>query len=98
MFFNREECGACALRGDIVVDDEFVTYLPRQEKGKKALGAGLMNVRQNPSREAPHFAAFLRAFFAGHHSLRGRHGQRLRRWALGFSEKSKLWSAYNIIG
>jgi len=32
MFFNSGECGACALRGDIVVDDEFITLLPRHEK------------------------------------------------------------------
>ena len=27
MFFNRGECGACALRGDIVVDEDFITLL-----------------------------------------------------------------------
>jgi hypothetical protein len=39
MFFNRMECGACALHGDIVVDNDFVTLMLRDEKGKKALGA-----------------------------------------------------------
>ncbi len=83
VFFNRGECGACALRGDIVVDDSFVTLLLRKEKDKKALGTGQRNVRQIPCSEAPRFAALLRAFFAGQHSMKGLHGRRLRRWALG---------------
>ncbi len=45
MFFNRGECGACALHGDIVVDNDFVTLLLRDEKGKKALEACRRNVR-----------------------------------------------------
>ncbi len=45
MFFNRGECGACALRGDIVVNEDFITLLLRQEKGMQALGVGRMNVR-----------------------------------------------------
>jgi hypothetical protein len=59
MFFNRGECGACALHGDTVVDNNFVTLILRQEKGKKALGPELMNVREIPYIEAPHFAALL---------------------------------------
>jgi hypothetical protein len=59
IFFNRGECGACALKGDIVVDNSFITLLLRQEKGKKALGAGLLNVRQIPCSEAPRIAALL---------------------------------------
>ena len=35
MFFDRGECGACALRGDIMVDDMFVTLLLREEKVRK---------------------------------------------------------------
>ena len=69
MFFNCGECGACAMKGDIVVDDMFVTSLLREEKGKKALGAGLRNVRQIPCIKAPRFATLLRAFFAGQHSM-----------------------------
>jgi hypothetical protein len=64
MSFNRRECGACAPSGDIVVDIMFVTLLLREEKGKKALGAGLRNVRQISCSEPPRFAALLRAFFA----------------------------------
>ena len=79
MFFNRGECGAFEQRGDIVVDDMFVTLLLREEKGKKALGAGLRIVRQIPCSEAPRFVALLRAFFAGQHSMEARHGKRLRR-------------------
>jgi len=37
MFFNRGECGACAMKGDIVVENMFITLLLRNEKGKKAL-------------------------------------------------------------
>jgi len=77
MFFNRGECGACALRGDIVVDSNFVTLLLREENGKKALGAGLSNVRLIPCSEAPRLAALMLAFFAGHHSMEGSHGKRL---------------------
>ena len=71
MFFNRGDRGAFALHEDIVVDETFVTLLPRDEKGKKALGAGRSNVRQIPCNEAPHFATLLRSFFAGQHSMKG---------------------------
>jgi len=98
IFFNRGECGVCALSGDIVVGNTFVTLLLREEKGKKALRAGLRNVRQIPCSEAPRFAALLRAFFAGHHSMEGRHGKRLRRWSLGPSEATPLWSANTVSG
>ena len=37
MFFNRGECGACALRDDIAVDNNLITLVLEQEKGKKAL-------------------------------------------------------------
>jgi hypothetical protein len=59
MFFNRGECDACALHGDIVVDNSFVTLLLRQEKRKKTLGAGLLRFRHIPYNEAPRFAALL---------------------------------------
>ena len=98
MFFNRGECGVCALRGDIVVANRFITLLLRQEKGRKALGAGLLNVRQIPCNEASRFAALLRAFFAGRHSMEGRHGKRLRLWSLGPSEDTTLWSADTLSG
>jgi hypothetical protein len=97
-FFNRGECGACALRGDIVVDDNFVTLLLRQEKGKKAVNVGLLNVRQIPCSEAARFTTLLRAFFAGQRSMEGRHDKRLRRWSLGPSEDKELWSADTISG
>jgi hypothetical protein len=79
MFFNRGECGTCDLHGDIVVDNDFVTLLLRDEKGKKALGAGRRNVLHIPCSKAPRFAALLRDFFASQHSIKGRNGQRLRR-------------------
>ncbi len=35
MFFNRRECGACALRGDIVVDISLISLLLRTQKHLK---------------------------------------------------------------
>ena len=98
MFFNRGECGACALHEDIVVNDECITLLLRDEKGKKALGAGRRNVRQIPCSQAPRFAALLRAFFAGQDSMKGRNGKRLRRWALFPPDDKALWSADTVSG
>jgi len=51
-----------------------------------------------PCHEAPRFATLLRAFFAEQHLLKGRHGNRHRRWALGPSEDLELWSADTITG
>jgi len=81
-----------------VVDNDFVTRLLRDEKGKKALGAGRRNVRQIPCIKAPRFAALLRAVFAGQHTMKGRQGQRLRRWCLCPSEDTTLWSADTVSG
>jgi len=92
MFFNRGECGACVLRGDIVVGSNFVTLILRREKGKNALGVKLLNVRHIPCDETPRFAALLRVFFAGYHSMEGRQRKRLRRLPLGPSEDTTLWS------
>jgi hypothetical protein len=96
MFFNRGECGACALNGDIVVDDMFVTLLLQEEKGKKALRAGLRNVQHIPCSESTRFTALLRAFFAGEYSMEGRHGKHMRRWPLVPSEDTTLWSADTV--
>ncbi len=93
LFFIRGECGACAERGDIVVDEHFITLLLRHEKGKNALGAGRRNVRQIPCIVVPRIAALLRAFFAGQHCMEGLQGKCLRRWAIGPSEDKVLWSA-----
>ena len=98
MFFNRGECGACALRGDIVVNEDFITLLLRQEKGKKALAAGLMNVRQIPCSQAPRIAALLGSFFKGQKSMKKRKGPPLRRWALSPAEDLELWSADTVSG
>jgi len=65
-----------------VVEKDSVTLLLRGEKGQKKLQPGQRTVRQIPSRKMPRVAALLRAFFAGHSSMKGLHGQRLRRWAL----------------
>ncbi len=81
-----------------MVDDEFITLLLRHETGKPALGTGRMNARHISCCKAPRFAALLRAFFAGQHPLKGRHGKRLRHWALGPSEDLKLWFANTITG
>ena len=52
-----------------------------------------MNVQQIMCKEAPCFEALLRAFFAGHHSMEGRHWKRLRRWSLGPSKDVAFLSA-----
>ena len=35
MFFNRKECGACALSGDIVVGIMLVTLLLREKRARR---------------------------------------------------------------
>jgi hypothetical protein len=98
LFVDRGECGACAERGDIVVVENFITLQPRHEKEKNALGTGRRSVRQIPCSVVPRIAALLRAFFAGQHSMEGRHGKRRRRWSLGPSEDKALWSADTLSG
>ena len=61
-----------ACNDDIVVNEDFITLLLRQEKGKKALAAGLMNVRQIPCSQAPRIAALLGSFFKGQKSMKKR--------------------------
>ena len=80
------------------MDNSFVALLLRQEKGKHTLGARLLNVRHIPYNEAPRFAALLRAFFAGHHSMEARNGKRLRRLSLGPSGYTTFWSADTLSG
>ncbi len=63
MFFNREECSACALVDDLVVDDTHITLLLRHEKGPQTVNEGERNARQVPSSEPPRIAAMLVAFF-----------------------------------
>ncbi len=79
-------------------DENFITLLLRHEKGKKALGAGRRNVRQNPCSDVPCIVALLRAFFAGQHAMEGRHGKRRRRLSLGPSDDKALWSADTLSG
>jgi hypothetical protein len=98
IFFNRGECGVNALVGDVVVEEESITLLLRGEKGQKKLQPGQRNVRQIPSRKMPRVAALLRAFFAGQSSMKGLHGQRLRRWALSPQEDKERWSAETLSG
>ncbi len=59
VFFDRGECGACALVGDQVVSDIHVTLLLRQEKRIKGLNVGYNNVRQIASHEAHRIVALL---------------------------------------
>ncbi len=81
-----------------MVESSFITLLLRQEKGKKALGAGLLNVRQIPCNETLRFVVLLRASIAGQLSMKGRYGKRLRRWSLGPSKDLELWSADTLSG
>jgi hypothetical protein len=98
MFLNRGECGANALLGDIVVEEDCITLLLRGEKGKKNLQDGQRTVRQIPAGAVPRVASLLRAFFAGQNSMRGLLGQRLRRWSLTPQEDLERWSADTLSG
>jgi len=40
VFFNRRECSACAMSGDLVIGNNHITLLLRHEKGRKGLNAG----------------------------------------------------------
>ncbi len=69
-----------------------------RREGQEGTRSELRNVRQIPCSEAPLFAALLRAFFAGQHSMERRHGKRLMRLSLGPLEDIALWSADTVSG
>ncbi len=82
LFFNREECNACALSSDLMVDDKHITLLLRKQKGRKNVHEGNMRVRQVPCDRVPRMAAMLAAFIT---KARAK-GPRTRRWALSHAE------------
>jgi len=94
VFVNREECSACALVNDLVINYTHIALLLRHEKGRQTLNEGERNARQVPSSEAPRIAAMLAAFFTGAGSM----GPRTRRWALAPAEETKLWTAITLSG
>ena len=97
VFFNRGECSACALTGDLVVSSTHITLLLRQEKGRKGLDAGYKNIRQIATHEAPRIAALLRAFFEGQASMAHQRGRALaRRWSISPREDLEVWSALTL--
>jgi hypothetical protein len=96
VFFNRGECSACALAGDLVVGSTHITLLLRQEKGRKGLNAGYRNVRQIATYEAPRIAALLRAFFKGQAAMSHPRGQLARRWSISPREDVEVWSALTL--
>ena len=65
MSFNRNECSACALVEDLIIEGTNITLLLRQEKGQKTLNKGERNAQHVTSSETPRIAAMLAAFFTG---------------------------------
>jgi hypothetical protein len=94
LFFNRGECSACALTGDIAIDDTHITLQLRHEKGNNALNEGHMNARQVPAAEVPRIAPMLAAFFTCACSM----GKRTRRRALSPAKDIELWTADTLSG
>ena len=65
VFFNRGECSALCLTEDLVETTDHITLRLREEKGHKALRAGMQNTRQIGCSELPRVGHMLRAYFAG---------------------------------
>ena len=93
VFFNRGECSALCLTEDLVVTNDHITLRLREEKGHKALRAGMRNTRQIGCSDLPRVATLLRAYFAGTSSM----GPPLaRRWALNHAEDKAPWTASTL--
>ena len=93
VFFNRGECSALCLIEDLVVTNDHITLRLREEKGHKALRAGMRNTRQIGCSDLPRVATLLRAYFAGTSSM----GPPLaRRWALNHAEDKAPWTASTL--
>lgn len=90
VFFNRGECGALVWTSDLYVDDDNITLLLRNEKGKK--NRRTKSVRQINARNLPRVAELLRAYCSGT-APRGRFQ---RRWALSPADDNASWSATTV--
>jgi hypothetical protein len=64
IFFCRGECGACAMREDIIINDTHITLRLRKGKGKNALKEGHKNTRQILIDDMPRATAAMQAFFS----------------------------------
>jgi hypothetical protein len=90
IFFCRGECGACAMKSDLIVNDTHITLRLRKEKGKNALKEGHKNTRQILVDDMPRVAAALRTFFS---LTERKHMKCTRRWATTKEEERCSWSA-----
>ena len=93
VFFNRGECSALCLTEDLVVTNDHITLRMREEKGHKALRAGMRNTRQIGSSDHPRVGNQLRPPFAGTNTM----GPPLaRRWVLSREEDKAQWTASTL--
>ncbi len=90
IFFCRVECGACALREDIAINNPYIALRLRKEKGKNALKKGDKNTRQILTDDMPRAAATMQAFFS-HTEKTNKKGK--RRGATTMDEEKCAWSA-----
>jgi hypothetical protein len=90
IFFCRGECGACAMKSDLIVNDSHITLRLRKEKGKNALKEGHKNTRQILVDDMPRVAAALLTFFT---LTEKKHRKCTRRWATTRDEERCSWNA-----
>ncbi len=93
-FFNRGECSALCLIEDMVVTNDHITLRLREEKGHKALRAGMRNTRHIGCSGLPRVGNLLKAYFAGTSTM----GPPLaRRWARNHAGGKAPWSDSTLI-
>jgi hypothetical protein len=90
IFFCRGECGACAMREDLIINATHITLRLRKEKGKNALKEGHKNTRQILIKDMPRAATAMQAFFS---LTEKTHKKCKRRWATMMKEDKCVWSA-----
>jgi len=65
IFFCKRECGACARRGDLVVNTTHITLRLSKEKGHQHLREGRKHTRHMLAEGMPRVARAMKAFFKG---------------------------------
>ena len=90
IFFCRGECGACAMKEDLVINNTHITLRLRKEKGKNALKEGHKNTRQILIDDMPRATTAMQAFFS--HTEKTNKKCK-RRWATTMHEEKCVWSA-----
>ncbi len=93
IFFNRGECSTLYITEDLVVTNDHITLRLREEKGNKALCAGMRNTRHIACSDMPRVGNQLRAYFAGISTM----GPPLaRRWALNLEGDKAQWTVSTL--